>query len=243
MIIPAAGLGKRFADAGYENPKPFIDVDGIPMVELVVRNLRSLIGECRVVVVFREEMRGFTLDRVDNCTVTYVPELTQGAANTVLHALQNVNDDEEVVIANSDQIVDFDPAAFESATRLNDGVIVTFIAADKNPKWSYAAVDTSGAVTEVAEKRPISDVATVGVYHYKTARMLKEAINAMIAADDRTNGEYYLCPAYNHVPAGTRVVTVETTAMHGLGTPEDLETSLGDANFLKLVDSLKSRKT
>lgn len=242
LIVPAAGMGARFAAKGYKEPKPFVKVHGVSMVELVVRNMRSIVGDCQAIVVLREEMREFAvqLEHVHDCNIVFVPSLTQGAANTVLCALEHVNDECEIVVANSDQIVEVSPSAFTEATK-NDGIILTFKCLQREPKWSYAALDEFGFVTRVAEKNPISDNATVGVYYYKSAALLKEAINTMIMANDRTNNEFYLCPAYNHMPAYTKIVTVEAQQMFGLGLPEDLEIALLSSNFNNYVQSILNK--
>jgi len=244
LIVPAAGLGTRFTAKGYKEPKPFVKVHDVTMVELVVRNLRSIVGDCRAIVVLREEMRSFAsqLQRVNNCDVVFVPSLTQGAANTVLFALQHVKDECEIIVANSDQVIDVPASSFDSSAT-NDGVIVTFRCPERNAKWSYAAIDSDGYVERVAEKNPISEHATVGVYFYKSASLLKDAIHKMVASNDRTNNEFYLCPAYNHMPVGTKIVMLETRMMFGLGLPEDLEAALATPEFNSYVEHLlKSEK-
>ena len=210
------------------------------MIELVVRNMHHLVGSCRTIVVLREDMRQFESKlSLPDCELMYVPSLTQGAANTVDFALKNVDDDEELVVANSDQIVDFDRNDFEIAAQNYDGTIITFFNADKDPKWSYAIVDENGVAKRVAEKNPISHLATVGIYHYKTAKMLKKALQDMFASDDRTNGEFYLCPAYNHIFPSSRITTTSASMMYGIGTPEDLENSLSKRQFVKFIEFLK----
>ena len=203
------------------------------MVDLVVRNMRAIVGPCRAVIVLREDMRtaASSVDLANDMELLYVPQLTQGAASTVEHALEFVRDDEEVIVANSDQIVEFDGHDFEESTIGTQGTILTFRCPERDPKWSYAALDADGYVERVAEKNPISEHATVGVYRFETAKLLRDAINYMRLADDRTNGEFYLCPSYNHMPVGSCVVTVNVWNMWGLGTPEDLERSLADTNF------------
>lgn len=240
MIVPAAGLGNRFAQQGYQDPKPFIPVAGAPMVELVVRNMRAILGDVRAVVVLREDMRDRAQQlQIPNVTFAYVPELTRGAAETVLVGLEHVWDYGEVVVANSDQLVDVDREAFDREAFATQGTIVTFPCPTRDPKWSYAEVDSDGFLTRTAEKDPISEHATVGVYRFSQAKLLREAIARMVAADDRTNGEFYLCPSYNHLPkgnVGTRLV--ECRRMWGMGTPEDLEASIADPTFQEYVRNL-----
>jgi dTDP-glucose pyrophosphorylase len=111
-----------------------------------------------------------------------------------------------------------------------DGSILVFDCPERDPKWSCAETDDSGHFVRVAEKDPISRLATVGVHLYASGAVLVDSIVEMIVRNDRTNGEFYTCPAYNHaIASGHRIGVYEVPreAMHGLGTPEDLEAYLG----------------
>jgi len=102
-----------------------------------------------------------------------------------------------------------------------DGGIVTFKAT--HPKWSYVKVDDNGFVTEVAEKNPISNNATVGYYYWKRGSDFVKYANQMIEKDVRVNSEFYVCPVFNEAIAdGKNVRIKEVERMWGLGTPEDL---------------------
>src|SRR3546814_764108 len=154
--------------------------------------------------------------------------MTEGTACTLLHARNEVAENAPLMIANCDQIVDFDCADFvtDCFSRDLDGSILVFREPDRNPKWSYARPDDRGIVVEVAEKRPISDLATVGIYLFRNARLFIDSAIDMISRNDRVNNEFYTCPVYNYaIRAGARIGIYEIprTAMHGLGTPEDLE--------------------
>jgi dTDP-glucose pyrophosphorylase len=142
----------------------------------------------------------------------------------VLLAGKYVNNDMPLIVANSDQVVeDFDIYDFINKGLDSDGHILCFEDPTRNPKWSYAAVE-NGFVTEVAEKKPISDFATVGIYFFKKGSDFVKYANQMINKDIRTNGEYYLCPVYNEFTGDGKKITVQLTEnMHGLGTPSDLE--------------------
>lgn len=241
LIIPAAGNGRRFAEKGYSTPKPFIDVLGAPMLELVVRNMRAILGDMPALVILREDMRE-AAEKLALDDVEFVYEVDpRGTAATLLSVLsKHVATDEEIVLANSDQVVDFDGVDFEAAAAGSSGTILTFECPQLETKWSYAELDASGALVRVAEKNPISTHATVGVYRYAARIMLTDAIERMMAANDRTNGEFYLCPAYNYLDKGDlsapRTVTVH--AMYGLGTPEDLERTVEDPAFVAYVTRL-----
>ena len=103
-----------------------------------------------------------------------------------------------------------------------DGGIVTFKAT--HPKWSFAKIDKNGVVTEVAEKNPISDNATVGYYYWKRGSDFVKYAEEMIEKNIRVNNEFYVCPVYNQaIEDGKTIRIAEAKSMWGLGTPEDLE--------------------
>jgi NDP-sugar pyrophosphorylase family protein len=210
VIIPCAGKGSRFAEAGYKEFKPFLPLNGKTMLECVVENVSR--KEDRVVVITRPEYS----DRVKYQKI--ITGETEGAACTILKAHDLLCG--EVLIANSDQLVDIDITDFLEHARKYDGCILTF--PNDNPKWSYAKTD-GDLVTEVAEKVVVSDKATVGIYYYKEGGELVQAINRMIEDDFRVNGEYYLCPAYNYYPRHKKIgfYNIKESQMHGLGVPED----------------------
>lgn len=249
ILIPMAGKGQRFIDAGFPRPKPFISVLGRPMIEWVVENLRPhgiphvftfLVNEDHL----RHEPHRQLLERVaPGCRIISVPTTTEGAACTALLAADVLAPERPLIIANSDQFVDFSCADFLQRNRTEncDGGILTFPATDL--KWSYARADNDGNVFEVAEKDPISPHATVGIYYFRTVATFLESAQRMIRLDRRTRDEFYLCPVYNELIAlggSVRIYGIAAEAMHGLGTPEDLDAFLKhQLNPSKPEDSLQ----
>ncbi|NDG26216.1 MAG: HAD family hydrolase [Proteobacteria bacterium] len=240
IVIPMAGLGSRFSEAGYRDPKPLIDVMGKPMIQWVVENLESHQYRSHFTFIVNEiHLKSYRLDDklsqlVPGCNIVTIPGKTEGAACTVLLALDEISLDRPLVIANSDQYVDFsfDQFLTKAFGSHLDGLILSFPAAET--KWSYARVDQLGKVREVAEKKPISDHATVGIYFFKTGQSFVEAAQSMIRLEQKTNGEFYVCPVYNELirmGADVGLFPIPRNAMHGLGTPEDLD------SFLKEFDS------
>jgi HAD superfamily hydrolase (TIGR01509 family) len=233
IVIPAAGQGKRFAEAGYQHPKPLIDVAGRPMLELVLDNFDNL-GR-KIVLMQKEHISKYCADTVfSNCTILPVNGLTEGAACTVLLAKELIDNEAELIIANSDQRVDTPLAYFIDEMRsVNaDAGILTFHS--NNPKWSYAEIGKRGRVMYVAEKVVISDQATVGIYYFKHGKDFVKYAEQMISKNIRVNGEFYVAPVFNEfIQAGKDIRTYEIppSVMHGLGTPEDLQIYLeGSAN-------------
>lgn len=235
LVIPMAGEGSRFAKAGYAKPKPFIDVAGQPMIARVFDNLMQ--PGFQPVLIARTAHLAAEPATVAALTNRYQPKIvqtdgvTQGAACTVLLAKDHFNNDTPMLMANSDQIVDFSVADFvqDAKRRGLDGSILTFREPGRNPKWSYARTDAAGMVTEVREKVAISEQATVGIYYFARGRDFAAAAEAMIAANDRHNNEFYVAPVYNYaIKAGLKVgvYDIPQAAMHGIGTPEDLQVYL-----------------
>jgi len=226
VLIPMAGAGSRFQQAGYTFPKPLIDVKGKPMIQIVVENLG--IDANFIFVVQKEHREKYNLDTLlnliaPNCKIVEVDGLTEGAACTALLAKEHINNDNPLFFANSDQFVEWDSTEF--MYKMNetdaDGGIVSFRAT--HPKWSFAKVDENGLVTEVAEKNPISDIATVGYYYWKNGSDFVKYAEEMIEKDIRVNNEFYVCPVFNQaIEGGKEIRTFDIPKMWGLGTPEDL---------------------
>ena len=238
VLIPMAGAGSRFQQAGYTFPKPLIEVRGKPMIQIVVENLN--VDANFIFIAQREHRQKYNLDSMlqlitPGCRVVEVDSLTQGAACTTLLARDNINNDSPLIIANSDQFVEWNSNDFfyKMNEQNVDGGIVTF--KSTYPKWSFAKIDESNFVTEVAEKRPISTLATVGIYFWKHGKDYVKYAEQMIEKNIRVNNEFYVCPVFNEAIAdGKKFKTYNINKMWGLGTPEDLDIFLKnkhDFNF------------
>ena len=227
VLIPMAGAGSRFQQAGYTFPKPLIDVEGKPMIQVVVDNLN--IDATYIYVVQKEHRVKYNLDTLLNlitpsCKIVEVDGITEGAACTTLLAKEFIDNDEPLVMANSDQFVEWDSNEFmyKMIEQKVDGGILTFTAT--HPKWSFVKVNEYGYVTEVAEKNPISDMATVGIYYWSKGSDYVKYAEQMIEKNIRTNNEFYTCPTFNEaIGDGKKIKTFNIEKMWGLGTPEDLK--------------------
>lgn len=226
VLIPMAGAGSRFEAAGYTFPKPLIEVRGKPMIQVVVENLNI---EARFIyIVQRSHYEKYNLEFLlklitPNCEIVQIDGLTEGAACTTLLAREFIDNDDSLVIANSDQFVEWNSGETLYSFMADgiDGGIVTFNAT--HPKWSYARIDEFGLVQEVAEKKPISNIATVGIYFWKKGSDYVKYADKMIEKNIRTNGEFYVCPVFNQaIEDGKKFRIRNIDQMWGLGTPEDL---------------------
>lgn len=230
VLIPMAGAGSRFEKAGYTFPKPLIDVEGEPMIKLVSENINM--DANFIYIVQKNHREKYNLDTLLNlvspgCKIVEVDGITEGAAVTTLLAKEHINNDSPLVMANSDQFIDWDSNEFmyKMSETNADGGIVTFKAT--HPKWSFAKLDENGYVTEVAEKNPISDIATVGIYYWSKGSDYVKYAEQMIEKNVRVNNEFYVCPVFNEaIGDGKKIRTFEIQTMWGLGTPEDLNVYL-----------------
>lgn len=226
VLIPMAGAGSRFAQAGYTFPKPLIEVNGKPMIQVVVENLN--IDANYIYLVQESHYEKYNLQYLlnlitPNCTIIKVNGVTEGAACTTLLAEHLINTDDPLLIANSDQYVEWNSNECLYAFNAEgiDAGIVTF--ESTHPKWSYAKLDNDGFVEEVAEKKPISNEATVGIYFWKKGKDYVKYANQMIDKNIRTNNEFYVCPVFNEAIQDNKKIRIKrVNKMWGIGTPEDL---------------------
>ncbi|MDR1996783.1 MAG: glycosyltransferase family 2 protein [Candidatus Margulisbacteria bacterium] len=233
IVIPMAGRGSRFADAGYQEPKPFIPVHGVPMIKVVIDNLTPRIPHRFIFVCQNQHIREYDLtprlkSYAPNVEIIGIDGITEGQVCTVLKAKHLINNDEPLMTANADQYIDFDINTYlaDLETRKLDGLIMTMQASD--PKWSYVKTGADGCAVETAEKKVISSDATVGIYNFRQGADLARAAEQMIRANIRVNNEFYTCPCYNYLIKENKKIGVfsigqERAGMYGLGTPQDLE--------------------
>jgi dTDP-glucose pyrophosphorylase len=231
IVVPMAGRGSRFAKAGYDLPKPLLPVHGRPMIEVVIDNIRPSVPHRFIFICQREHLLNHALQASlmsagPDTVIVPIDEVTEGAACTVLLARTLIDNEQPLMMANCDQYVAVEMDQYLDAMRAggHDGFIMTMSADD--PKWSYVRLDDAGHVTDVVEKKVVSNEATVGIYNFRHGRDFVAAALAMMAANDRTNNEFYVAPAYNYLPKGSRIgymnIGAERAGMYGLGIPEDL---------------------
>lgn len=233
IVLPMAGRGSRFADAGYKIPKPLIEIHGTPMIKVVVDNLTPKQEHRFIFLAQKQHIDQYDLtpklkSYAKNVEIMEVNGITEGQVCTALLAQKFFNNDEPLMNANSDQYIDIDINEYLDAMDVNnyDGMIMTMHSTD--PKWSYAKINKQGIVTQTAEKEVISNNATVGIFNFKHGKDLVRSANQMIKDDIRINGEFYTCPVYNYlIKEGKKIgiysIGEEYNGMYGLGIPNDLD--------------------
>lgn len=231
IVIPCSGAGSRFEKAGYAFPKPLIDVNGKPMIQVVVDNLN--IDAHYIYIVQKSHCEKYNLHHflnlmTPNSTIIPIEGITEGAAISVLKAEEYINNENPLLIVNSDQYLEWNSKKFMETMEYDDDIdagISTFI--DTHPKWSFVKLNEQGFVSEVAEKKPISNIATTGIYYWKHGCDFVKYAHQMINKGVRVNNEYYICPVFNEAILDNKKIKIDfCEKMWGLGTPEDLQTFL-----------------
>lgn len=233
IVIPMAGRGSRFAQAGFTDPKPFIPVGGAPMIERVINNLRPTCSHRFIFVCQQAHLDHYDFTPrlaalAPDCEILGLPGVTAGAACSVLAAARWIDNDQPLMIANADQWVDVDINAYLATLDSDglDGLMMTMKADD--PKWSYACFDAQGQVCQVIEKEVVSGEATVGIYNYRRGQDFCRLARDMITRNARSQGEFYVAPVYTDLyrEGMTRIgvynIGEDGREMYGLGTPDDL---------------------
>ncbi len=221
-----AGLGSRFQKLGFKEPKPLIKVNGVPMVRFVAESMN--IDAHFIYIVQKEHRLDYPLDDIlsftPNFSIVDVDGLTEGATCSVLMSKNLINNDNPLIIMNSDNLILFDPVEFMTVVGKYDGGIICFDA--EGDKWSFAKSNEDGIITEVAEKNPISKYATAGLYFWSKGSDFVKYGEQMIQKNIRVNNEFYVCPVYNEAIQDNKKIynyLIDKNQMWGLGTPEDLE--------------------
>jgi NDP-sugar pyrophosphorylase family protein len=231
IIVPMAGKAARFQERGHTFPKPLLEIGNRSMIELVLQNLAPPQPAKFTFICRKEHLSQFYLRDMlrllaPGCEVISLENETGGALCSVLLAVDQLDLEGEVLIANGDQFISTSLEPFYQECRKPglDGCILTFTAT--HPRWSFAKTDAEGNVTAVAEKRPISKQAAAGLFYFRRAKDLVEASERMILKGLTTSGQFFVCPVYNElILAGKKLRThhLPDGTMHSLGTPEDVE--------------------
>lgn len=224
VIIPMAGRGSRYADKGFETPKPLIEIKGKPMVIWALESIRNLPTAEIGFVILKEHERQYKVTELlkNHLTVParffMIDDVTEGQLCTVLAAHEWLNTDEDVLIAASDSVVKgnlVDDVLHSSW----DGIIS--VADLPGSNWSFARTNDRNEVVEVAEKIRISDHASTGLYYFRRGSDLVNLGSSMIRNQEKTRGEYYVIPVYNKmIASGMKIGISIANEMWDLGTPE-----------------------
>lgn len=227
ILIPMAGLGSRFHHERYPLPKPLIDVNGEPMIAAAVRSLGL---EGKYIFVVRQDQHTALIRQtiksiLSESEIVVIDRVTEGPACTALMCSEQIDNQQELVITNCDQVMMWNAQLFLHTARLYDGCVVTYHS--DTPKNSYARVDATGRVTEIREKKVISNISLNGIHYWKRGEYFVRSAQKMIEMKDRApNGEFYIAPTYNYMIENGLTVGIHhipNQQHNAVGVPEDLE--------------------
>lgn len=251
LLIPMAGLGSRFSKEGYTTPKPLLPVGQYRMFELVVANVCSpLLNEICIVAPLsfdlRQDCAALSLRLGKPVHLVEIDHVTEGPSATALLGLKTLDRELPLLIANSDQYLDFNPANWIESFVNSDSAGSILCMQDNDPKWSFARLDSEGKVAEVAEKRVVSNLATCGVYFFRSGALFEAAASRQMDKDARVNGEFYVGPTYNELITDGAVVEAYdlgpiSDVMFGLGVPLDYERFMSNPFLVQRANTACAR--
>lgn len=226
IIITMAGEGRRFREIGIREPKFMVKARGKTLFEWSILSLKNFFDH-PFIFVTRQEHRSvdFIREKCKDCglsdlTTIELQKLTRGQADTALAAAPYIDDwDEEIMIYNIDTYVD--PDELRPSDVAGNGWVPSFVA--EGDRWSFVKVGESGEVLEIEEKVRISDLATIGLYYFKSFRLFREIHDNY---QYRAGLEEYIAPLYQTLISesqrSVRTHVIDSSKVHVLGTPEDI---------------------
>jgi dTDP-glucose pyrophosphorylase len=227
VLIPAAGEGKRFSESGYTLAKPYLPIDDKKML---IASALSMNLDAKFIFILRQNPQIYDLLNdiqlnFKKANIEILNEVTEGAADTCLHATDYLDLDDELIIANCDQIMNWDSNRVLNELRQYNGGLVCIKSND--PKHSYVKLDTNNYATYIKEKECISEYALTGIHYWKEARDFVNSASMMIHSKIKSKNEYYISETYNLlIKQGKRIgiSLIENSDIHFIGTPIDYET-------------------
>jgi len=235
FVIPMAGKGQRFVDAGYCLPKMLIQAKGKTLLEWSVDSLPLDLCSTLVFIGLTEHKEKYNLRQFiedtykDKCNIVqiYLDEVTRGQSETVLKAEHLIDLDKPLLIYNIDTAFTSKSLRVRLLQPNIDGVLGSFNS--ELPQYSFAKLNNDGFVGEVAEKVVISNNALTGLYHFSKASDFIEVAKTAISNNELVKNEFYIAPLYNKLIAkGKKYIVDPVDEFHVLGTPEELKAFIYD---------------
>ena len=223
VVIPMAGLGSRFTKAGFDVHKPLIKVGNKTLIRWSIDSL-GLDNSWKLVIVARDlggNYRTEVTNEIPEADIIWIDKLTSGATETALVATDYVDLDDELIITNCDQYLDWNVNEFLKCCNSGDGAVLTYHSTDN--KNSFCVTTNNNQVVEMVEKQAVSDKALVGVHWWKKARDF--IVSAQLQVENKTADiETYISESYNTlINQGKNILAVPINGnFWPIGTPEDL---------------------
>jgi len=231
ILIPLAGSNQFFNESEYPYPKPLIEINNKTMIEHVIENFNTIKEEKQFIfIVNSEECSKYHLDNALNlltnnkCKIIKIDSQTKGAACSVMMTMEHINNDDNLIIANADQLFDDNINDMINSFKDLDGGVITFNSI--HPRWSYARVDGDNYIVETAEKRPLSKNATAGLFYFKYGKDFIENAMSMIQKDASVNELYYISPTLNEMVLQNKkmmIYKIDNDKYHTFYTPQKIQ--------------------
>ena len=231
ILIPLAGSNQFFNESDYPYPKPLIEINDKTMIELVINNFDTIKEEKQFIfIVNSEDCKKYHLDNVlnlltnDTCKIVKLENTTKGASCSAIMAIEYINNDNPLIIANADQLFDDNLGNVISNFKNVDGGVISFDSV--HPRWSYARLDDDNYIVETAEKRPLSKNAIAGFFYFKNGKDFIKSSMSMIQKDASVNELYYISPTLNEMVLQNKklvIAKVDNDKYHTFYTPQKIQ--------------------
>jgi dTDP-glucose pyrophosphorylase len=206
ILIPLAGSTVFFEGDDWQFPKPLIEINSVPMIQLLIENLNQIDLDKNFIFLLKDEdCTKFHLSEIirlltnNKCTIIKIKGETKGALCSALLAIDHINNDDPLLISNGDQL--FQNNLNQSISILFDqsvdGGCVVFESV--HPRWSFVKVSNEMNIVEASEKRPISKNAIAGLYAFRRGQDFVEAAKEVIRKDSNINGTFYISSVINEL--------------------------------------------